>query len=95
MQLRSGGYEAIARLRAGLRDFWGALTISEVSGAFGDLGTFLPLLVSSATPFYSFTDEASQLKHVPTYIWVKGAEICQLQSLKIDLSLGATSEARR
>jgi hypothetical protein len=27
------------------REFWSGLSLSEVSGSLGDLGTFLPLLV--------------------------------------------------
>lgn len=37
------------RLREGVRglqSFWQALTLAEVSGACGDLGVFIPLVVS-------------------------------------------------
>ena len=37
-----------------VRQFWQDLTLSELSGSLGDLGTFIPLLVSQ-------TLDASQL----------------------------------
>ena len=40
-------------LRRRWRNFLRGLTLSEVSGAFGDLGTFLPLLVRRRQPRFA------------------------------------------
>ena len=45
MELRAYARQTLEHSRAGLHCFRRSLTLSEISGAFGDIGTFLPLLV--------------------------------------------------
>ena len=42
---RSTGARFANQARDGVKQFWRDLTVSEMSGAMGDLGTFLPLAV--------------------------------------------------
>jgi hypothetical protein len=46
MQMDSIGRRYILNVKDSMRAILASLTLSEISGAFGDLGTFLPLLVS-------------------------------------------------
>lgn len=46
MQLRSLARRTLDNTKGQLASFRASLTLNEVSGAFGDIGTFLPLLVS-------------------------------------------------
>ena len=45
MELRTYARQTLEQSRAGLVSFRRSLSLSEISGAFGDIGTFLPLLV--------------------------------------------------
>ena len=46
MQLRFLGRRTLDNAQGQFASFRACLTLNEVSGAFGDIGTFLPLLVS-------------------------------------------------
>jgi hypothetical protein len=46
MQLRSLARRTLDKAQGEFASFRACLTLNEVSGTFGDIGTFLPLLVS-------------------------------------------------
>lgn len=45
MESNSIGRDAVSNISYGVRTFWASLTLTEISGAFGDIGTFVPLVV--------------------------------------------------
>lgn len=45
MEGNSIGRDAFSNISYGVRTFWASLTLTEISGSFGDIGTFVPLVV--------------------------------------------------
>jgi hypothetical protein len=45
MESNAIGRDAVSNISYGVRTFWASLTLTEISGAFGDIGTFVPLVV--------------------------------------------------
>ncbi len=45
MEMSSIGRNICTQVLSGFQSFWASLTLTEISGAFGDVGTFVPLLV--------------------------------------------------
>ncbi|KAK9918174.1 hypothetical protein WJX75_001970 [Coccomyxa subellipsoidea] len=46
MESNAIGRDAVSNISYGVRTFWASLTLTEISGAFGDIGTFVPLVVA-------------------------------------------------